>query len=273
METNRTGGYGRWLVLGLGLYLVCLAGLLGYLLVKLWPAFGTNPNPQSSNLALFGIALNGVPLDTHLLLLVMVSGAIGSYIHAATSFADYVGNQRLTPSWLWWYLLRTMVGVSLAVLFYLVVRGGFLSAGAGANDVSPYGIAAVAGLVGMFSKQATDKLKEVFDVLFKTAPGGGDAKRQDKLSYPKPVISSVEPKVVDVNVPATVNVTGSGFVAESRAMVGNREVVPELVDDKNLKVPLSQEDTAQTGPLSLTVTNPSPGGGVSEPVELTVVRK
>jgi len=34
----------------------------------------------------------------------------------------------------------------------------------------------------MFSKRATDKLREVFDVLFKTAPGKGDDARRNKLS-------------------------------------------------------------------------------------------
>jgi hypothetical protein len=34
--------------------------------------------------------------------------------------------------------------------------------------VNPYGMVALAGLVGMFTKQATDKLSEVFSTLFKT---------------------------------------------------------------------------------------------------------
>jgi hypothetical protein len=40
--------------------------------------------------------------------------------------------------------------------------------GGTAGDLSPYGVAAVAGLAGLFSKQATDKLREVFETLFKT---------------------------------------------------------------------------------------------------------
>ena len=36
----------------------------------------------------------------------------------------------------------------------------------------------MAGLVGLFSKQATDKLNEVFSTLVKS---GGDDKRKDKL--------------------------------------------------------------------------------------------
>jgi hypothetical protein len=112
----------------------------------------------------------------------MLAGAFGSYVHAATSFVTYVGNRTLRASWTWWYLLRPVLGMVLAVIFYFVVRGGLLSAGAAASEVSPFGIAAVAGLVGMFSKQATDKLQEVFDNLFRTKAGEGDDQRRDKLT-------------------------------------------------------------------------------------------
>ena len=56
----------------------------------------------------------------------------------------------------------------MGVLFYFVVRAGFLSSGVSAGEVNRFGIAAVAGLVGMFSVKAGDKLKELFDTLFKT---------------------------------------------------------------------------------------------------------
>src|SRR5439155_18244640 len=97
-----------------------------------------------------------VSYDRRLLLLVMVVSALGSFIHIASSFADFVGNRRLTRSWIWWYLLRPYVGVPMAVLFYFVVRAGFLSSGVSAGEINRFGIAAVAGLVGMFSVKAGD---------------------------------------------------------------------------------------------------------------------
>jgi hypothetical protein len=72
--------------------------------------------------------------------------------------------------------------MALALVFYFVVRGGFLTTSGGAKDINPYGIAALAGLVGMFSKQATDKLSEVFSTLFRAAKGEGDDKRAGSLS-------------------------------------------------------------------------------------------
>ena len=121
----------------------------------------------------------------------LCTGALGSYVHAATSFASYVGNRRLMLSWAWWYVLRPFIGMALALIFYFVVRGGLLSTGAAATDVSVFGVAAVAGLVGMFSKQATDKLRELFDNLFRTEKGEGDDARADKLGANLPVTSGM----------------------------------------------------------------------------------
>ena len=77
--------------------------------------------------------------------------------------------------------------------FYFVVRGGFLlfSGELDLQNINPFGIAALAGLSGMFSKQAADKLGEVFDDLFKTEKGTGDDERADKLEDLERPISEV----------------------------------------------------------------------------------
>ncbi len=61
----------------------------------------------------------------------------------------------------------------------LCSRGGLIGASTGAEALSPYGIAAIAGLAGLFAKQATDKLREVFETLFKT---DHPPTRSDKLT-------------------------------------------------------------------------------------------
>lgn len=117
-------------------------------------------------------------IETRYLLIVALSGAIGSYIHLATSFSDFVGNRRLKPSWEIWYLLRPFIGAALAIVVYFVVRGGLISGTSGAEQMSPYGMAATAGMCGLFSKQATDKLQAVFEEAFRTKDG---VKRADPL--------------------------------------------------------------------------------------------
>lgn len=109
--------------------------------------------------------------DVDLMLLVLLAGALGAWIHVGRSYVDFVGNRTFRVSWIPWHLLHPLLGSGLALVFYLSVRGGFFMTGTKGTDVNPYGITAVAGLVGLFSKQATNKLSEVFDTLFKTDKG------------------------------------------------------------------------------------------------------
>ena len=168
----------RGRVVGFGIYLVVLNLALLYILLKIWP--GTTTLGDQDHVALLwgGMLDFPAPPETRYLLIVAVAGALGSYIHLATSFADYVGSRRLVSSWGWWYLLRPFIGMALAVIVYFVVRGGLITGNSGAGNLSPYGVAAIAGMAGMFSKQATDKLREVFENLFRTE---NPPERRDKL--------------------------------------------------------------------------------------------
>ena len=156
----------------LGIYFFVLSVLMFYFLVSTWPIpkIGGD-NTQYADFTFLLWEGKGLLPDTRLFLTVIAAGAIGSLIHTLTSFGDYVGNRKLSASWVWWFILRTPVGIALALLFYMVVRAGFVVTSNGANAVSnpsPYGIAAICALAGMFSRQATDKLREVFDTLFRT---------------------------------------------------------------------------------------------------------
>src|SRR2546425_5005635 len=143
-------------ILAFGIYLIILNLALLYILVKIWP--GAIPIQEKQVVLLWDdVARFPLPDETRMLLIVAVAGALGSYIHLATSFADYVGNRRFLESWGWWYLLRPFIGMALALVLYFVVRGGLIAGGTGAEALSPYGVAAVAGMAGLFSKQATDK--------------------------------------------------------------------------------------------------------------------
>jgi hypothetical protein len=186
-------------IVAIGMSFVLLAALMVYFLVALWPEKAADEKSKEvvweNSATLFKITFT-LRFETRLLLLVVVSSALGSYVHSATSFATYVGNENLYTSWIWWYILRTPIGIALALLFYFVLRGGLLSAGAGGESLSPFGVAALSGLAGMFSKNATDKLRELFENLFRTTPGKGDAERKNKLEETPPTsaIRESEPK-------------------------------------------------------------------------------
>lgn len=186
----------EWKSFLLGTYLIVMCVIFSFLLLSLW--YGkvepsTDPkqtDPEQTiwkaRATVFGIM---VQPQLRLILLVIVTGALGSYLHTATSFATYIGNRSFVESWYWWYILRPFIGMVLALIFYFALRGGFLLLTSDRNtpNISPFGVGALSGLVGMFSKQATDKLREMFDNLFKTGQGRGDAERTDKLEEMRPV--------------------------------------------------------------------------------------
>ena len=106
--------------------------------------------------------------ELRLLLLVIFAGSFGARIMALRSLADYRGQRKLTNNWTIHYIVRLPSGAGVALVFYLVIRGGFM---AGTDiDISastPFGIVAVAALAGMFSEKAFNKLAEVFNAMFK----------------------------------------------------------------------------------------------------------
>lgn len=172
----------------IGIGLIIFLALLLYVFVNLWPSGLT---PESKGDQLIPLKLFGYPTslyaDSAILLLVMLSGGIGAFVHSATSFGDFVGNQKLTTNWIWWYLLRPFIGMALATVMYLAFRGGFLSVGNEVGKINIYATVALAAMVGMFSKQATDKLSETFTTLFKTSEKNGDNTRSGSLEVPHPV--------------------------------------------------------------------------------------
>lgn len=264
----------RWAWLGIGLMAVGL--VLIYLLVTAWPAIVDASQQAQRPHAIHWFGGSFTPtLDSALLLLVVLVSALGSYVHAATSFADYYGNRKLHASWLWWYLLRVFIGCSLALLFYFALRGGFFSAGSSSKDVNPYGIAALAGLVGLFSKQATDKLRELFDTAFRVRAGDGDDARADSIVNPKPVLVAVEPPRLTADTIDLV-LRGSGFTAESvvRVLQPNGDTVPRQAtfrDASTLSLRLEQADVSAPGLVRLSVHTPPPGGGTTDPIQVEVV--
>ena len=261
----------------MGAYLVALPLLLAYFVYELWPtqevseATGKVPD---SELSLFGGLIEfRLNAEVRLILLVMAVGALGSYVHTATSFADYVGNRQLYASWAWWYILRPFIGLSLALIFYFIVRAGMFSTEAGAGDISPYGVAAIAGIVGMFSKQAADKLRELFASLFPTKGDElrADSLRPDKLIGLTPTITSIDPSTVPAgSTDVDITLDGTHFANDSSIRLNGEERPTTYVSDTQLKARILASDWASAGEAQVTVLNPEPGGGMSNAVTLRI---
>ena len=270
-----------------GLFVMAAGVSLVYILIKIWPKVphGTAGGGTKSAAAASTAADNQIDLfwglfnfnllpETALIVLTAVMGGIGATVFIAVSFSDYVGNRRFAKSWVWFYLVRLFVGPALALIFYFALRGGFLASSSSSGDINPYGVAAMAGLVGLFSKQAGDKLRQVFDALFQVDPGHGDEARSDSVTNPAPTIAGIEPPLTTSPETLTFTLQGAGFIEASTVSVGRSvggeqpTLLPRAtshISETELEITLLTEDVAETGQLWISVTNPAPGGGTAGP--------
>ncbi|MFF0294726.1 hypothetical protein ACFYST_14340 [Kitasatospora sp. NPDC004614] len=180
-----------WAVLLLGVLLLAEAFVCVAALISVWTPLTTltaerAPSEVPATWEVLGLGPWHLTSNTAMLIAVLAASGLGSFVHAATSFATYAGNRQLLPSWLPWYLLRTAIGGALALLVYFLLRGGLFANGTDGTATNPYGFAGIAGLCGLFSKQATDKLREIFDTVLTTRDGAGDDERDDKIQPTAP---------------------------------------------------------------------------------------
>jgi IPT/TIG domain-containing protein len=289
----------KYHTLSLGIALLLIGVSLAYLLVTFWPrtkvvqarqrAISAAPAPAEqagreveilvekkswSDDTPFLWTSFKLDADVRLLILVLLAGTLGSYVHASQSFASYVGNARFKPTWTWWYILRMPMGAALAVFVYFGIRGGLLAAGTAtgagaANELNLYGIMSFSGLAGLFSKQAADKLAEVFDTLFATKE---DRKREDKLNdNPRPEIASVTPDTLPASAAAAeITLAGQGFTKDSVVKASGKKLQVTFFSPQSLKAKLATAEFAGRSEIEIMVVNPEPGGGESDPKVLTV---
>ena len=254
----------------LGVYLVAVTLLAAYLVYEVWPR-GT-----ADTLSLFGQDIK-VHEDIRLILVVMVVGGLGGNVHALKSFADYLGSERLHSSWVWWYLVRPFIGLPLALIFYFVVRAGFLSTSVKSTDINTFGVAAVSGLVGMFSDMAAAFLRRAFRNMFD--PGLDD--RPDRLGdgtpttsrqpNPVPSITAIEPPTLPVGVEdVPLQIRGSRFMDRSVVRLDGQGVRTRNVNTTQLIATVPSSALKSERGVEVTVFNPPPGGGSSETVSLKV---
>ena len=100
-------------------------------------------------------------------MLVAAGGALGSSLQAVSRLMAQIGSYRLPTSWRWWLLLQVVTGIPLALMLYMMLRGGVLSTAAGAASLNPYGILGLSALVGLFAAPLLDRLNSIAATLFR----------------------------------------------------------------------------------------------------------
>ncbi|MDX2030930.1 MAG: hypothetical protein SF339_09695 [Blastocatellia bacterium] len=104
------------------------------------------------------------------------------------------------------------------------------------------------------------------------APGGGISNALTfTINNPAPTIASLSPNAaIAGSASQTVTVTGTGFVAGSKAQWNGADRTTTFVSATQLTVQIPATDLAQAGAGSITVVNPTPGGGTSNASAFTI---
>jgi len=216
------------------------------------------------------IDIVGVSWDYRLLLISVWFGALGSLLHAGSSFASFAGNRQLVASWVPWYIVRPLLGAGLATVFYVVMRAGLATtAGVPLANVSHFTVAAAAALVGLFTQRATLKLREVFDALFPPREGGQHADAligDDSLGPPK--IISLNPSTVRAGTDAVpIEIVADYASADATLIVGGEATEFVRLPTGNLRFVLEAELIATRGEVEVVLKTEV---GTSAPARLIV---
>jgi pimeloyl-ACP methyl ester carboxylesterase len=109
------------------------------------------------------------------------------------------------------------------------------------------------------------------------APGGGPSTTSVPLNVtsggqnPVPVLTSIAPAAVNAGGPDfTLTAVGSGFVGSSVVRIGGSDRATTYVSPTQLTAQILAADLAAAGAATIKVRNPTPGGGLSGGVTLTI---
>jgi len=262
-------GAGGWLRHVLVLVLAAELVLAAVAAIQAWPAVSAAAKADNMPvLHLLGVFHGRPNPEAAFLIIVLLFGAIGAGVHALSSLTTYLGNGTFLGRWTWWYLIRTPIGATVALLLYLVLRGGLISADSPTSVVNPYAVSAVAGLSGMFAKNATDKLQEIFVTLFRTA-GGGDAQRADKVIDFR--VDTADPARMTAGEPGgPVVLRGVGFGSGTTATVGGAPRALTYVSTTEVRVTLTAQDLADPGLVRVTLHDTASRGNAVAVIDIPV---
>jgi len=164
-------------------------------------------------------------------------GALGATLHALGSLVAFIGNEKFKNSWAAWYLAQPLRGATLAAGFFWLLQGGLLG-GIGVGQAPVNGIAMMGAtfLVGLFSDPAIEKLRELFQVLFRTE----EKPRKDPLSsVRKPTIADLKLDVSTAAAPL-LKIAGSNFDATDEVWVNSKLLPTSARTDKSIELTLTQ---------------------------------
>lgn len=234
------------------LFLVTSSLLKLFMLYGFWPKLADKGWAKEFGWFIWPSGLE-IESSQRVVIIVLLCGGIGGLVHSVASFSLHMARRDFSKSWTWWYILRPFQGSIVAFAIYFVFAAGF----AGQSDVkatnSPaelatlmtelYRAAAVAVLVGMFSAQSVEKLRQIADTVLaepsaKSRPVSADTAK----------LTEIDPKATLAVAGVALTLKGSGLKAVKAVKVGTEiaAIDPAVArDDAQLKVTLDASKLAK----------------------------
>ncbi len=119
--------------------------------------------------------------------------------------------------------------------------------------LNPYSMAAFAALAGMFAKNASDKLAEVFDAMMsrKNPVDRADPLRDGASSL------RTQPEKLTKGKPETLTIFGKGFKKETEVTIDGVKRNTASIADTEIKISITAKDVEKVGKLELSIKNPN----------------
>jgi hypothetical protein len=220
---------------------IALLALFG--LWRFWPPALPAKGASTAKFSYFGWRV-ALTTDQQFFVTAALAGVVGAMLHGLRSLSAYVGERYLFRSWIPYYVLLPLVGALIATIVYLVLRAGLLPGATESSQPNPYGIAAISALVGMFSAQAAEKLKAVFETLFTKAGPGTEPLTDVAL----PIISGFNPERGPAGTPVTIS--GDNLTSVTGVAFTGAEAPRFRIESEN-SITVYVPDGATTGPITL----------------------
>ena len=102
----------------------------------------------------------------------MFGAGIGSTVATMLAYLEHASEKKdFDTAYVPWYIARPLMGMMLGLIFYFLLREGLLAvvtSNSTPENLSEAGLTGVGALVGLFSKEAIEKLRELFNTVFST---------------------------------------------------------------------------------------------------------
>ncbi|MGZ3765709.1 MAG: hypothetical protein ACXVB0_01355 [Mucilaginibacter sp.] len=148
-----------------------------------------------------------IPFNAIIMILVAAAGFLGNMVHIATSFTTFVGSEQFKRNWILWYCVKPFTASALALIVYFAFRAGFLNSTDSGSNINIYGILSISAFVGLFTDIATQKLKEVFEVIFKPK----ETRPNPLEGSANPTFTTVKPELLSLDQPNNILITGGNL--------------------------------------------------------------